>query len=68
MNLGLLYVSLVLGPQYGVEILSGSRVPASMFGSSTPIFDFLMKMSEKNSVTFLYSGVKGHPGPQRVKF
>ena len=36
-------------PQNGVEILRGSRVPASMFGSSIAIFDLLMKMSENQS-------------------
>ena len=59
---------LTVGPQYGVEIMRGSRVPASMFGSSIPIFDFLMKMSEKNSVTIRYSGSKVTLGPQGVKF
>ena len=68
MRLKITKLFLKVEPQNGVEILRGSRVPASMFGSSIPIFDFLMKMSEKNSVTIRYSGSKVTLGPEGVKF
>ena len=68
MRLKITKMFLKVEPQNGVEILRGSRVPASMFGSSIPILDFLMKISEKNSLTIRYSGSKVTLGPQGVKF
>ena len=49
MRLKITKMFLNLEPQNGVEILRGSRVQASMFGSSIAIFDLLMKMSENQS-------------------
>ena len=62
MRLEITKMFLKVEPQNGVEILRGSRVPASMFGSSIPIFDLLMKMSENHMVTLYRVSEKKHVG------